>query len=69
MDTYNGGTSSQWEQLRFGVMNWIQQECPEIATLAHKVEKLEAEPEEPIEAGARALVGQEHVTTEEKWGS
>ena len=28
LNTYNGGSSSQWEEWRFGVMTWIQQEYP-----------------------------------------
>ena len=66
---YNGGTSTQWEEWRFTVMTWIQQEYPKIATLANKLEKLETEPEEPTVEGARVRVGNEELTTEEEWFS
>lgn len=65
LHTYNGGTSSQWEEWCSGVMDSISQACPRIATLAIKVEKLEADPDEPTEHEARARVGTDEITADE----
>ena len=38
LKSYNGGTSTQWEEWRFGIMTWIQQEYPKISILGNKLE-------------------------------
>ena len=50
-------------------MTWIQQEYPKTATLADKREKLDAEPNEPTEEGARVRFGNNEFTTDEEWCS
>ena len=68
LKSYNGGTSTQWEEWRFGVMTWIQQEYPKIADIAIKLEGLDAEPEEPKEE-ANAYLGDDPFTPDDEWGS
>ena len=66
---YNGGTSTQWEEWRFGVMTWIQQGYPKIVDLAKQPEGLDAEPEEPTREGASVHLGKEPFPRDEEWGS
>ena len=50
-------------------MTWIQQEAPEIATLADRVERLETEPEEPIEERAWVRLGRVELNADEDFCS
>ena len=75
LKSYNGGTSARWEEWRFGVMTWIQQESPTIARLADKVEKLETEPKEPVDESTRVTLSHvgfgavDTLTDDEEWDS
>lgn len=46
---YNGdGGSAKWKEWRFGIMNWLEQEYPAVASFIREVDKLETEPTEPV---------------------